>query len=56
MAEMIESRIAVFNGRILTECVKKTNGLLETEIKLKIRFLDKSINWGLETYFYYKLV
>lgn len=33
MAETIDSRIADANGNILTECVKKMNGLFETEMK-----------------------
>lgn len=31
MAVMIESRMAGFSGNIRTECVRNTNGLLETE-------------------------
>lgn len=31
MAEMIESRIPGLIGKILTECVRKMNGLFETE-------------------------
>ena len=33
MAETIDSRIADANGNIRTECVRKMNGLFETEMK-----------------------
>lgn len=58
MAATIDSRIADANGNIRTECVRKMNGLFETEME-SLKAIKSVICFGynkIASYFYCTLV